>query len=132
MYVDGRRPTALTFGTTSLRTVGGSMELGQKHNRTVSIQTTFATIEGTLASSGMLRLLDDLNVVARTFLTVHEPVFLSALELMPRRAALEAIHHPRYEAESPSARGRQSYDGLFMQRLAVTLGRRHNQSKARA
>jgi hypothetical protein len=53
------------------------MDLSQKHERTVSIRTTFGTVEGTLASSGMLRLLDDLNVVARNFVTVHRPIFLS-------------------------------------------------------
>jgi hypothetical protein len=41
------------------------------------IRAVFGSIEGSLASSGMLRLLDDLNVVAKRFLTVNEPLFLS-------------------------------------------------------
>jgi hypothetical protein len=53
------------------------VEFGKQHNRAVLIRTTFGTVEGLLASSGMLRLLDDLNVVAKRFLTVNEPVVLS-------------------------------------------------------
>ena len=50
------------------------MDLGQQYIRSVSVQSTLGSIEGTLASSGMLRLLDDLNVVSRVFLTIHEPL----------------------------------------------------------
>jgi hypothetical protein len=53
------------------------MDLAHQHDRNVVITTVFGTIEGSLASSGMLRLLDDLNVVAKRFLTVNDPVFLS-------------------------------------------------------
>lgn len=53
------------------------MDFGQQFNRTIYIQTTLGAVEGTLASSVMLRLLDDLNVVARNFLTVHDPMILA-------------------------------------------------------
>ena len=53
------------------------MELSHHHDRAVLIRAVFGSIEGTLASSGMIRLLDDLNVVAKRFVTVNEPVFLS-------------------------------------------------------
>lgn len=53
------------------------MEIGRQHDRPVLIRTVFGPVEGTLASSGMLRLLDDLNIVAKRFLTVHDPVLVT-------------------------------------------------------
>ena len=53
------------------------MNLADKHRRSVHVRTSFGAIEGVLASSGMLRLLDDINVVARQFLTVHDPLLMS-------------------------------------------------------
>lgn len=43
--------------------------------RPVRIQTTDATIDGELRISPQLRTLDALNMVGRSFLTVHEPRF---------------------------------------------------------
>ncbi len=53
------------------------MNIADRHRRSVHIRTTFGAIEGILASSGMLRLLDDINVVAKRFLTVHDPLLIS-------------------------------------------------------
>jgi hypothetical protein len=53
------------------------VDLAHQHDRPVLIRTVFGSIEGSLSSSRMLRLLDDLNVVAKRFLTVNDPVFLS-------------------------------------------------------
>jgi len=53
------------------------MKLGQSHPRSVRLFTTFGQFDGTVISSGMLRLLDDMNIVSRSFLMLHEPVCLS-------------------------------------------------------
>jgi ATP-dependent DNA helicase RecG len=48
-------------------------------------------------------------------------------DLMPRRAALEAVHRPVRESDVELGRRRLAYDELLLMQLAMTLSRHHRQ-----
>ena len=50
-----------------------SEPIGERHDRTVRLQTAQGSIVGRLLVSPRLRTLDDLNVVAKSFVTLHAP-----------------------------------------------------------
>jgi len=60
----------------------------------------------------------------------HDEPFLSKRKLMPRRAAIEAIHRPNSDDQTEPARRRLAYDEFLQLQLATGLARRARRAGA--
>ncbi len=58
----------------------------------------------------------------------YSAAYRAARDLVPRRAALEALHRPRSGEQMAQGRRRLAYDELLLLQLATTLARRHRLS----
>jgi hypothetical protein len=93
----------------------------ERQERRVRLETTSGVIEGALLVSPMLRTLDEINVVARTFVTLHEPQvgatdWFSENPLCVRRSSILFVQ----ELSNPPRRSGSSAHGAYT-RAALRL-----------
>jgi len=94
-----------------------------RRNRRLRVQTTRGCLEGLIRTSPVVRTLDDLNVVARNFVTLHEPRAMSgdwSLEGGSVALAKSAILYV-FELDEPAPQSRVIRDGARLFRSAVLL-----------
>ena len=94
----------------------------QRESRPVRFETVHGTVEGILEVSAILRTLDDLNVVAKHFVTVHRPQ-LAGSDWRFDEGAL-AINKQSIllvqELAEPASKSKKSFGGTFS-RASVRL-----------
>ncbi len=93
--------------------------------RRVRIHTATGTVDGSLRASPMLRTLDELNLVSRNFLTVHDPdLSASSLELTGKsisinRASILFVHEL---SGSPTTSGKKVGGTFTRAAVQIQLG----------
>ena len=93
----------------------------ERQERRVRLETTCGSVEGSLWVSPMLRTLDEINVVARNFVTLHTPEVVASdwfrkSPLCVRRSSILFMH----ELSNPPKRSGQAAHGSFT-RAALRL-----------
>lgn len=94
-----------------------------RRERRLRVQTTRGCLEGLIRTSPVVRTLDDLNVVARNFVTLYEPRALTgdwSLESGSVALAKSAILYV-VEQDEPAPQSRVIRDGARFFRSAVLL-----------